>query len=50
METDRQTCRETVIWAEEVRTEESQVHSQTDRQTDELIDRWRQTDRHAERP
>ncbi len=33
--------------AEEVRTEEPQVHRQTDRQTDDLIDRYRQTDRHT---
>jgi hypothetical protein len=34
METDRQTCGETVRWAEEVRTAEPEVHRQTDRQID----------------
>jgi hypothetical protein len=34
--------------AEEVRIEKPQVHGQTDRQTDDLIDRWRETSRLAE--
>ncbi len=34
--------------AEEVRTEEPLVHRrETDRKTDDLIDRYRQTDRHT---